>query len=113
MFGWMKDAACKGGDPNDWFPIEYSMQHETEMTKICIENCSVQENCLEYALQNVETVGIWGGFSAAELKGIRTKRFSRCKFCSRRWPKARLTKETTCRPCRIEENELKIKKETS
>jgi len=103
----MEAAFCRGSDPNDWFPIEYSMQHENKMTRICFEKCSVQEQCLEYALVNIEVLGIWGGFSPAELKGIRTRRFSRCKFCSRRWPKARLTKETTCRPCRIIEMDAK------
>jgi WhiB family redox-sensing transcriptional regulator len=107
----MEKAACKGTDPDDWFPLEYSMRHENQMTKICIEKCEVQAECLEYALQNVETMGIWGGFSAAELKGIRTKRFSRCKSCGRRWPKARLTKVTTCRPCRILEMDDKERRE--
>ena len=100
---WREDAACRGMDPDLWFPIDYSQDHDTQMTRICIEKCPVQEECLEAALQNVEKRGIWGGFTQAELKGIRTQRFSRCKKCGRRWPKARLTSQTTCRICRIEE----------
>jgi len=100
---WQDEAACKNTDPNDWFPEQYSLHHETLMARICIEDCDVQEQCLEYALSEPETLGMWGGFSQAELKGIRTKRYSRCKLCGRRWPKARLTYETTCRHCRIVE----------
>ena len=103
MHEWMERAACKNSDPDDWFPLEYSMRHENNMTRICIEQCEVQEQCLEYALVSKETLGIWGGFSPAELKGIRTKRYSRCCKCGQRWPKARLTYETTCRPCKIKE----------
>lgn len=99
---WRKEAACRNSDPNDWFPEKYSSRHETLMAKICFEECPVQEECLSYALALPETLGMWGGFSQAELKGIRTKRFSRCKKCQRRWPKARLTYETTCRFCKFD-----------
>lgn len=102
-YQWRDKARCKGMDPNLWFPLVYSAEHDTRMTKICFEECPVQEQCLENALENVETKGIWGGFTQAELKGIRTKRYSRCRKCGLRWPKARLTKETTCRLCKIKE----------
>lgn len=106
MFDWMDEAACKNSDPDDWFPMEYSLAHENRMTRICIEKCPVQEQCLEYALVGKETMGIWGGFTAQELKGIRTKRFSRCQHCGQRWPKARLTEFTTCRPCRLKKEKI-------
>lgn len=102
MNEWMDDAACKNTDPNDWFPEEYSLAHDNKMTRICIEQCPVQEQCLNYAIEHREKLGIWGGFTQQELKGIRTKRFSRCRYCGRRWPKARLTAQTTCRYCRLE-----------
>lgn len=106
---WRDSAACKDTDPDDWFPETYSAAHETKMARICFFECPVQENCLEYALNFPETVGMWAGFSQAELKGIRTKRFSRCKHCQRRWPKARLTFETTCRYCKFEAQDRKKK----
>ena len=105
MNDWMDEAACKNTDPDDWFPEEYSLAHDNKMTRICIESCPVQEQCLNYALENKEKLGIWGGFTQQELKGIRTRRFSRCKHCGRRWPKARLTAHTTCRYCRLEKEE--------
>lgn len=107
MNEWMDDAACKNTDPNDWFPEEYSLAHDNKMTRICIEQCPVQEQCLHYAIENKEKLGIWGGFTQQELKGIRTRRFSRCRYCGRRWPKARLTSQTTCRYCRLETMDAK------
>lgn len=110
MDGWRDKAACKGTDPNDWFPERYSSAHETKMARMCFEKCPVQEECLDYALVNVETLGMWGGFSQPELKGIRTKRYSRCKNCQRRWPKARLTYDTTCRFCKFEQADRKARR---
>jgi WhiB family redox-sensing transcriptional regulator len=34
----------------------------------------VQEECLEYAVNNGEKFGIWGGLSERERRGIRKKR---------------------------------------
>ena len=36
--------------------------------------CVVREDCLEYALQNGEKFGIWGGMSERERRRIRRQR---------------------------------------
>jgi len=63
--------------------------------------CPVQVECLDHAVNEPETFGMWGGFTEQELFGIRTRRYSRCKVCKRRWPKGSLSDQTTCRWCEM------------
>lgn len=60
---WMNEAACQvpGGGLN---PLFYSEEAKTQAAarKIC-NGCPVQEDCLEYALQERIDAGMWGGVS--------------------------------------------------
>jgi len=44
-----------------------------EAKEVC-RSCVVQNDCLEYALQNGEKFGIWGGMSERERRRIRRQR---------------------------------------
>jgi WhiB family redox-sensing transcriptional regulator len=59
---WQDDANCLGVDPDLFFPEE-----------VC-RGCVVREQCLEFALQNGEKFGIWGGLSERERRRIRRQR---------------------------------------
>jgi WhiB family transcriptional regulator, redox-sensing transcriptional regulator len=98
---WWERAACRGTGHDEWFRLYLSPVEATRLLRRCHEDCPVQEECLEHALQHPEQHGAWGGFTETELFAIRTRRYSRCRICQRRWPKARLTPTTVCRWCLI------------
>jgi WhiB family redox-sensing transcriptional regulator len=58
---WYQMASCLGHDPYMWYPAEVGVG--AEAIAICAE-CPVQLDCLGWALEHNERVGIWGGVSA-------------------------------------------------
>lgn len=68
---WQDKAACKGTDPNLFFPERGA---PTRPAKEICKNCIVRGTCLEYALAMGEKIGIWGGTSERERRRIRTAR---------------------------------------
>lgn len=65
---WRALGACRGKDPTLWYPSRGESCSEAKA--ICHE-CPVELSCREYALDNLETIGIWGGLSERERKRIR------------------------------------------
>lgn len=68
---WSKNAACRGLDPDLFFPVK---GEKTDEAKAVCEDCPVQEECLEYAVKKREKHGIWGGASERERRKIITVR---------------------------------------
>lgn len=68
---WQENANCNGVDPNLFFPERGASTREAK--EVC-RGCIVPEQCLEYALQNGEKFGIWGGLSEKERRRIRRQR---------------------------------------
>lgn len=68
---WQADANCVGVDPDIFFPERGASTKEAK--SICTA-CKVRENCLEYALDNGEKFGIWGGTSERERRRLRRAR---------------------------------------
>ncbi len=68
---WQVDANCVGVDPDIFFPERGASTKEAK--SICTA-CQVRENCLEYALDNGEKFGIWGGTSERERRRLRRAR---------------------------------------
>ena len=69
---WHQHGACRGADPNLFFPERGESVKEA---KAVCARCPVRAECLEYALENHEVVGIWGGLSARERRQLsRTRR---------------------------------------
>ena len=68
---WMVHAACTGADPDLFFGEAGSPSKEAK--EVC-RGCEVRIDCLEYALQNGEKFGIWGGMSERERRRIRRQR---------------------------------------
>lgn len=66
---WMRQAACKGTDPDLWFPERGELTSEARA--IC-QTCPVRQNCLEYGLR--ERFGIWGGMSERARRQLRHQR---------------------------------------
>ena len=69
--GWQLEANCLGVDPDLFFPERGA---STKEAKAVCKGCVVREDCLEFALQNGEKFGIWGGLSERERRRIRRQR---------------------------------------
>lgn len=74
---WMDRAACRGCDPNLWFP---ERGEDTSLAKAVCASCPVAERCLDYALALGEKNGIWGG--VAERQRRRMRRENRLEVAS-------------------------------
>lgn len=68
---WMAEAACRGADPELFFP---SRGDPTREAKAICWSCRVREECLEYALANGEKHGLWGGMSERQRRSVRRDR---------------------------------------
>ncbi len=69
--GWQSQANCMGVDPDLFFPERGASTREAK--EVC-RGCVVQADCLEYALDNGEKFGIWGGMSERERRRLRRAR---------------------------------------
>jgi WhiB family redox-sensing transcriptional regulator len=68
---WRQRGACRGLDPDVFYPV--SDDDAGEAKSIC-STCSVREPCLEYALANRESDGIWGGATEKERRRMLRQR---------------------------------------
>jgi WhiB family redox-sensing transcriptional regulator len=66
---WRTDAACHGVEPDVFFP-ERGDAEEMRVAKAIRAGCSVRAACLDYALENHEREGVWGGTAAKERRRI-------------------------------------------
>ena len=65
---WMRSGRCAGLDPATFFPSDgVGVVHAIQ---ICL-TCVVQERCLEYALENRISIGVWGGVSERGRRRLR------------------------------------------
>jgi WhiB family redox-sensing transcriptional regulator len=67
---WQERALCAQTDPEVFFPEKGGSTREAK--RICL-NCDVKGECLEFALQNDERFGIWGGLSERERRRLRRR----------------------------------------
>ena len=68
---WVKNAACAGMDPSVFFPEDGVGVREA---KVFCQGCEVWQECLEYALLNRITNGVWGGTSERQRARILKER---------------------------------------
>jgi WhiB family redox-sensing transcriptional regulator len=77
---WMSEGACRGEDPDLFFPIgegSASSGQIEQAVSIC-HGCDVETACLRFALTNGIKDGIWGGRTEQErLAMIRAYRAHR------------------------------------
>ena len=76
---WIAYAACRDHDnPEWWFPDKGKFTKAGggpgEAVRICLEECCVRKECLEYALAGNIQHGIWGGVSERQRRRLRRKR---------------------------------------
>ena len=75
MDDWRDHAACRHEDPDLFYPIGTSGPTllQTEQAKAVCRGCPVREECLRFALDTEEFIGVWGGTSEAERRALRRR----------------------------------------
>lgn len=68
---WQSMAICTQTDPEAFFPERGAPAKNAK--RVCAD-CPVRQECLEYALENNETHGIWGGLSESQRAALRRER---------------------------------------
>ena len=68
LLGWQEQALCAQTDPEAFFPEKGGSTREAK--RICV-GCDVKGDCLEYALEQDERFGIWGGLSERERRRLK------------------------------------------
>jgi WhiB family transcriptional regulator, redox-sensing transcriptional regulator len=70
---WRDHAACRGADPELFFPIGTSgpaLLQVDEAKQVC-RACPVHRPCLRWALERGEDAGVWGGTTEDERRILR------------------------------------------
>ena len=70
---WRSGAACRGMDPEMFFPLGGGLVAEAQVTiakAVCAE-CPVLVRCRTWALTMGEHAGVWGGMSPDERRAAR------------------------------------------
>jgi WhiB family transcriptional regulator, redox-sensing transcriptional regulator len=70
---WVELSLCKKMDKNLFFPDSYSGVKKAK--EICTK-CPVSEQCLQYAITNDITYGVWGGLGETDRLRLRRVRKS-------------------------------------
>ena len=71
---WQANARCAEVDPEIFFPERGG---SSKAARSVCNDCNVRTQCLEYALNNKEQFGIWGGTSERERRRLRRERAGR------------------------------------
>lgn len=67
---WRERSLCAQTDPEAFHPEKGGSTREAK--KVC-QNCEVREECLQWALDNDERYGIWGGMSERERRKLKKR----------------------------------------
>jgi WhiB family transcriptional regulator, redox-sensing transcriptional regulator len=68
---WRQRAACRGVDPDIFYPVS---DEEADDAKAICALCPVEQACLEWALSNRESDGVWGGATERERRRMIRRR---------------------------------------
>ena len=72
---WRHHAACREVDPELYFPIGNTgpaLLQIDEAKQVC-GRCSVQEPCLQWAVDSGQDAGVWGGLSEDERRAYKRR----------------------------------------
>jgi WhiB family redox-sensing transcriptional regulator len=70
---WMANAACRGTDPDLFFPVQAKGPSVDAPKAVCAD-CEVRVDCLLHALNEGEEWGIWGGLHERDRHRVRAGR---------------------------------------
>ncbi|MFJ1662338.1 WhiB family transcriptional regulator [Streptomyces anthocyanicus] len=68
-------ALCREEDPDLFFPIGSTGPAllQIEEAKAVCRRCPVMEHCLQWALENGQDSGVWGGLSEDERRSLKRR----------------------------------------
>lgn len=73
---WRRRAACRGEDPELFFPVglagRAALAQIAEAKEICAR-CAVRRACLAFAMATGQAYGIWGGLTEDERSQLRRR----------------------------------------
>lgn len=75
MDDWRDKATCRDEDPDLFFPIGTSgpaLLQEAEAKAVC-GRCPVQEQCLRWAMETGQDIGVWGGLGENERRKLKRR----------------------------------------
>ena len=106
---WRELAACRGTDPDLFFPERGDFNGHMAAIKVC-NTCPVIEQCLQYALDANELDGVYGGKSGRERRRIRRATGGRkpaaCGTDSGYFRHIRKFNEEPCQACKTAHTEI-------
>jgi len=72
---WQEQSACRSSDPEMFFPVGTTGNalDNIERAKTICASCTVQEECLDYALHTNQEAGVWGGYAEDERRRLRKR----------------------------------------
>ncbi len=70
---WRLRGACRGLDPEIFYSASEEDDGIARAKQVC-NTCVVRQQCLEFALANRESEGIWGGATEKERRRILRQR---------------------------------------
>ncbi len=72
---WRDLAACRDSEPSLFFPIGSTgpAVDQIAAAKVICAACSVQDDCLQYALESNQESGVWGGYAEDERRRLRKR----------------------------------------
>lgn len=65
---WHADALCAQTDPEAFFPEK---NYNSAPARAVCRDCPVRDLCLQWALDNDERWGVWGGMSAKQRRALK------------------------------------------
>ncbi len=76
---WQVEAACLGADPELFFPLGTTgpASAQIEQALALCRQCRVSAQCLKWALDTRQDVGVWGGLTEDERRALRRRKTSR------------------------------------
>ena len=70
---WTSRARCRGLDPEQFFVR--SLQQAKSAIQVC-DRCPVQQDCLDYAVDEDIEVGVWGGLTERQRRAYARRRLA-------------------------------------
>ncbi|MDQ0815055.1 WhiB family redox-sensing transcriptional regulator [Streptomyces sp. B3I7] len=76
MDNWRDRAACRTEDPDLFFPVGTTGPAllQIEEAKSVCRGCPVRDECLEWALEAGQDIGVWGGLTELERRALKRRR---------------------------------------
>lgn len=73
---WRHDAACREMHPDLFWPLGEgaAARQQAEAAKAVCNTCPVREKCLDWAVETRQDVGVWGGMTERERRGLHRRK---------------------------------------